>query len=89
MYPKQPSGPWATLLTSGPSPLSDRERAVPTPALKRPDKSIAFDDRKKPESLADSIERQGSENLPYDLEHVSRVEEDSLWQKRTLWTIWI
>ncbi|GBP93490.1 RNA-directed DNA polymerase from mobile element jockey [Eumeta japonica] len=52
------------------------EGAVPTPALKRPDNSIAFDDREKAECLADSIEHQCSENPPYDAEHVRRVEEE-------------
>ncbi|GBP48356.1 RNA-directed DNA polymerase from mobile element jockey [Eumeta japonica] len=52
------------------------EGAVPTPALKKPDKSIAFNDREKAECLADSIEHQCSENSPYDLEHVRRVEEE-------------
>ncbi|GBP66085.1 RNA-directed DNA polymerase from mobile element jockey [Eumeta japonica] len=47
-----------------------------TPALKRPDKSIALDDREKAECLADSIEHQCSDNPPYDLEHVRRVEEE-------------
>ncbi|GBP26343.1 Probable RNA-directed DNA polymerase from transposon BS [Eumeta japonica] len=52
------------------------EGAAPTPALKRPDNSIAFDDREKAECLADSIEHQCSENPPYDAEHVRRVEEE-------------
>ncbi|GBP22755.1 RNA-directed DNA polymerase from mobile element jockey [Eumeta japonica] len=52
------------------------EGAVPTPALKKPDKSIAFDDREKAECLADSIEQQCTENPPYDTEHVRRVEEE-------------
>ncbi|GBP32233.1 RNA-directed DNA polymerase from mobile element jockey [Eumeta japonica] len=52
------------------------EGAVPTPALKRPDNSIAFDDREKGEYLADSLEHQCSDNPPYDLEHVKRVEEE-------------
>ncbi|GBP74435.1 hypothetical protein EVAR_60585_1 [Eumeta japonica] len=53
------------------------ERAASTPALKRPDNSIAFDDQEKPECLADSIEHQCSENPPYDLEHVRKVEEET------------
>ncbi|GBP39134.1 hypothetical protein EVAR_27094_1 [Eumeta japonica] len=40
------------------------EGAVSTPALKRPDKSIAFDEREKAECLADSIEHQCTENPP-------------------------
>ncbi|GBP59736.1 RNA-directed DNA polymerase from mobile element jockey [Eumeta japonica] len=52
------------------------EEAAPTPALKRPDNSIAFDDREKAECLADSIEHQCSENPPYDAEHVRTVEEE-------------
>ncbi|GBP41210.1 hypothetical protein EVAR_30648_1 [Eumeta japonica] len=40
------------------------EGAVPTPALKRPDNSIEFDDREKGQCLADSIEHQCSENSP-------------------------
>ncbi|GBP03449.1 Probable RNA-directed DNA polymerase from transposon BS [Eumeta japonica] len=52
------------------------EGTVPTPALKRPDMSIAFDDREKAECLADSIELQCSDNPPYDLEHARRVEEE-------------
>ncbi|GBP05500.1 Mariner Mos1 transposase [Eumeta japonica] len=42
------------------------EGAAPTPALKRPHKSIAFDDREKAECLADSIEHQCSDNPPYN-----------------------
>ncbi|GBP61467.1 hypothetical protein EVAR_34703_1 [Eumeta japonica] len=52
------------------------EGAVLTPALKRPYNCIAFDDREKADCLADSIEHQCSDNLPYDLEHVRRVEEE-------------
>ncbi|GBP69988.1 Probable RNA-directed DNA polymerase from transposon BS [Eumeta japonica] len=52
------------------------EGAVPTPALKRPDSSITFDDREKAECLADSIELQCSENPSVDSEHVRRVEEE-------------
>ncbi|GBP40859.1 RNA-directed DNA polymerase from mobile element jockey [Eumeta japonica] len=52
------------------------EGAVPTPALRKPDKFIAFDDREKARCLADSIGHQCSENPPYDLEHVRRVEEE-------------
>ncbi|GBP58953.1 Probable RNA-directed DNA polymerase from transposon BS [Eumeta japonica] len=52
------------------------EAAVPTPALRKFDNSVAFDYREKAECLADSIEHQCSENLPYDLEHVRRVEEE-------------
>ncbi|GBP43087.1 RNA-directed DNA polymerase from mobile element jockey [Eumeta japonica] len=52
------------------------EGAVPTPALRKPDKFIAFDDREKARCLADSMEHQCSENPPYDLEHVRRVEEE-------------
>ncbi|GBP74959.1 RNA-directed DNA polymerase from mobile element jockey [Eumeta japonica] len=48
------------------------EGAVPTSTLKRPDNSIAFDDREKAECLADSIEHQCIDNPPYDLEHVSK-----------------
>ncbi|GBP89489.1 RNA-directed DNA polymerase from mobile element jockey [Eumeta japonica] len=46
------------------------EGAVPTPALKRPDNSIAFDDREKAECLADSIEHQCSEN-PHTTQNMS------------------
>ncbi|GBP90920.1 RNA-directed DNA polymerase from mobile element jockey [Eumeta japonica] len=53
-----------------------RRELSPPPALKRPDNSIAFDDREKAECLADSIEHQCSENPPYDAEHVRRVEEE-------------
>ncbi|GBP61553.1 hypothetical protein EVAR_46414_1 [Eumeta japonica] len=42
------------------------EGAVPIPALKRPDNSIAFDDREKANCLADGIEYQCSENPPYN-----------------------
>ncbi|GBP93568.1 hypothetical protein EVAR_90134_1 [Eumeta japonica] len=52
------------------------EGAVPTPVLKRPDKSIAFDDREKAECLGDSIEHQRLDNPPHDLDHISRVEEE-------------
>ncbi|GBP22713.1 hypothetical protein EVAR_13994_1 [Eumeta japonica] len=52
------------------------EGAARTPALKRSDKSIAFDDREKAEYLADSIEHQCSDNPPYDSKHVRRVEEE-------------
>ncbi|GBP44953.1 Probable RNA-directed DNA polymerase from transposon BS [Eumeta japonica] len=52
------------------------QQAVPTPVLKRPDNSNGFDDREKAECLAVSIERQCSDNPPYDLEHVRRVEEE-------------
>ncbi|GBP82977.1 RNA-directed DNA polymerase from mobile element jockey [Eumeta japonica] len=66
--------------TKSPSLLETREssqnRRSPHPALKRPDNSIAFDDREKAECLADSIEHQCSENPPYDAEHVRRVEEE-------------
>ncbi|GBP19701.1 hypothetical protein EVAR_75673_1 [Eumeta japonica] len=48
---------------------------VPTPALKRSDSSIAFNNREKAECLADSIEDQCSENPPYDLEHVKGWKE--------------
>ncbi|GBP51112.1 hypothetical protein EVAR_31837_1 [Eumeta japonica] len=51
------------------------EGAVPTPALKRPNKSIAFDNRGNVECLADSIEHQCSENPSYDSEYVSKVDE--------------
>ncbi|GBP80210.1 hypothetical protein EVAR_100087_1 [Eumeta japonica] len=51
------------------------EGAVPTPALKHPDNSIAFDDQEKAECLADIIEHQCSENPSYDLEHFRRVEK--------------
>ncbi|GBP69964.1 hypothetical protein EVAR_85732_1 [Eumeta japonica] len=50
------------------------KRAVPVPALRKPDKSVAIDDREKAECLADSIKQQRSENPPYDFEHVRRVE---------------
>ncbi|GBP05032.1 Probable RNA-directed DNA polymerase from transposon BS [Eumeta japonica] len=52
------------------------EVAVPTLTLKRQDKCIVFNDQKKAECSADSIEKQCSENLPYDFEHVSRVEKE-------------
>ncbi|GBP37422.1 RNA-directed DNA polymerase from mobile element jockey [Eumeta japonica] len=52
------------------------EGAVPTPALKRPDSSIAFDDWEKAEFLADTIELQCSINPSFDSEHVRRVEEE-------------
>ncbi|GBP70801.1 hypothetical protein EVAR_52928_1 [Eumeta japonica] len=52
------------------------EGAVPTPALKRPDNAIAFDDRKKAECLADSIEHQCSDNPPYASKHIRRVKEE-------------
>ncbi|GBP89609.1 RNA-directed DNA polymerase from mobile element jockey [Eumeta japonica] len=52
------------------------EGPVPVPALRKPEKSTAFDDREKAECLADNIEHQCSENPPYDLEHVRRVEEE-------------
>ncbi|GBP82208.1 RNA-directed DNA polymerase from mobile element jockey [Eumeta japonica] len=52
------------------------EKAVPTPALRKLDNSIAFDDREKAECLADSIEQQCSENPAVDIEHVRRVEEE-------------
>ncbi|GBP34200.1 RNA-directed DNA polymerase from mobile element jockey [Eumeta japonica] len=52
------------------------EGAVPNPALKKPDKSIAFDNREKAEFLADSIVQQCTENPPYDSKHVRRVEEE-------------
>ncbi|GBP17989.1 Nucleic-acid-binding protein from transposon X-element [Eumeta japonica] len=46
-------------------------------AVRKPDKSVAFDDRENAECLADSIESaRHSENPPYDLEHVRRMEED-------------
>ncbi|GBP18028.1 hypothetical protein EVAR_16974_1 [Eumeta japonica] len=51
------------------------EETVPTPALRRSDNFIAFDDRKKSEWLADSIEQQCSENPPFDVENAHRVEE--------------
>ncbi|GBP11838.1 Probable RNA-directed DNA polymerase from transposon BS [Eumeta japonica] len=54
------------------------EGAAPTPALKRLDKSMAFDDREKAECLADSTEHRCSDNPLYDLEHVRRVEEEVL-----------
>ncbi|GBP72326.1 RNA-directed DNA polymerase from mobile element jockey [Eumeta japonica] len=45
--------------------------------MKRPDNSITFDDREKSECcLADSIEHQCTENSPYDVEHVRRMEEE-------------
>ncbi|GBP87763.1 RNA-directed DNA polymerase from mobile element jockey [Eumeta japonica] len=53
------------------------EGAVPSPALKKPDKFIAFDDREKAECLADSIKQQCTENPPYDSERVMRVEEQT------------
>ncbi|GBP87571.1 Probable RNA-directed DNA polymerase from transposon BS [Eumeta japonica] len=66
--------------TKSPNLLETRESSKPKdcphPALKRPDNSIAFDDREKAECLADSIEHQCSENPPYDAEHVRRVEEE-------------
>ncbi|GBP83407.1 hypothetical protein EVAR_63072_1 [Eumeta japonica] len=65
------------------------QRAVPTPALKRPDNSIAFDDREKADCLADSIEHQCSDNLPYDLEYVRRVEEEVRHRVSPPKTIWI
>ncbi|GBP84449.1 RNA-directed DNA polymerase from mobile element jockey [Eumeta japonica] len=52
------------------------EGAVPTSALKRPDSSIAFDDREKAECLTDIIELQCSQNSSSDKEHVDRVEEE-------------
>ncbi|GBP41727.1 RNA-directed DNA polymerase from mobile element jockey [Eumeta japonica] len=52
------------------------EGAVLTPALKRRNNFIAFDDREIAECLADSIEHQCSDNPPYDFEDVRRVEED-------------
>ncbi|GBP37242.1 RNA-directed DNA polymerase from mobile element jockey [Eumeta japonica] len=60
----------------GPARALKTEGAVPTPALKRPYEFIAFDDREKAECLADSIEHQCSDNSPYDLEHIRRVEEE-------------
>ncbi|GBP11394.1 Probable RNA-directed DNA polymerase from transposon BS [Eumeta japonica] len=51
-----------TLQHKGLAKALKTEGAVPTPALKRPDSSIAFDDREKAESLADSNENQCSEN---------------------------
>ncbi|GBP59309.1 Probable RNA-directed DNA polymerase from transposon BS [Eumeta japonica] len=52
------------------------ERAIPTPALKELDNSIAFNDREKAECLTDSIKQQCSENPPFDVEHVRREEEE-------------
>ncbi|GBP82337.1 Probable RNA-directed DNA polymerase from transposon X-element [Eumeta japonica] len=52
------------------------EGDVPTPAMKPSDNSIAFDDREKSECLAESIEHQCSENPPYDVGHVRRVEQE-------------
>ncbi|GBP62763.1 Probable RNA-directed DNA polymerase from transposon BS [Eumeta japonica] len=54
----------------------ETEGAVPFPAMRKPDKSVAFDDWEKAEYIADSIEQQCSENTQYDLEHVRRVEEE-------------
>ncbi|GBP05484.1 hypothetical protein EVAR_2999_1 [Eumeta japonica] len=58
------------------TPPAKIEKAVPILALKKTDKSIAFDDREKAERLADSIEQQCTENPSYDSEHVRRVEEE-------------
>ncbi|GBP44055.1 Probable RNA-directed DNA polymerase from transposon BS [Eumeta japonica] len=52
------------------------EKAVPTPALRKLDNSIVFEDREKAECLADSISQQCSENPAVDVEHVRRVEEE-------------
>ncbi|GBP43256.1 hypothetical protein EVAR_39314_1 [Eumeta japonica] len=52
------------------------EGAIPVSALRKPDKSVAFDDREKVKCLADSNEQQCSENPLYDPKHVQRVEEE-------------
>ncbi|GBP65506.1 hypothetical protein EVAR_38845_1 [Eumeta japonica] len=52
------------------------EGAVTTPALRKPDNSIALDNREKAVCLAGSIEQQYSENPSFDVEHVRRVEEE-------------
>ncbi|GBP62890.1 RNA-directed DNA polymerase from mobile element jockey [Eumeta japonica] len=52
------------------------EKAVPTPALRKLDNSIALNDRENAEYLADSIEKQCLENPAFDVEHVRRVEEE-------------
>ncbi|GBP24962.1 Probable RNA-directed DNA polymerase from transposon X-element [Eumeta japonica] len=55
---------WTSLGIGALAKALKTEGAVPTPALKKPDKSIAFDDREKAECLADSIEQQCIENPP-------------------------
>ncbi|GBP94064.1 hypothetical protein EVAR_97782_1 [Eumeta japonica] len=57
------------------------EKAVPTPARRKLDNSIAFDDREKAECLADSIEQHCSENPSFEVEHVRRVEESPFHRK--------
>ncbi|GBP36290.1 hypothetical protein EVAR_85539_1 [Eumeta japonica] len=51
-------------------------KALKIPALKRPDNSIAIDEREKAECLANSIECQCSENPLCHLEHVRKLEEE-------------
>ncbi|GBP67571.1 hypothetical protein EVAR_98625_1 [Eumeta japonica] len=62
--------------------------AIPIPALRKPDRSIAFDDREKT-VLADSFEQQCTENPPYDSEHVHKVEEEVRHRVSHPKTIWI
>ncbi|GBP87629.1 hypothetical protein EVAR_99953_1 [Eumeta japonica] len=49
---------------------------VPTHAFRKSNNSTAFDYRKKPECLADSIEQQCSDNPLHHLEYTHRVEEE-------------
>ncbi|GBP10822.1 Probable RNA-directed DNA polymerase from transposon BS [Eumeta japonica] len=52
------------------------EGYVPTPAFRKSDNSIMFNDREKVECLAGSIEQKCSDNRLDDLEHIHKVEEE-------------
>ncbi|GBP26650.1 Probable RNA-directed DNA polymerase from transposon BS [Eumeta japonica] len=60
------------------------EGYTPIPPLKKPDNSVAIDDAEIAECVADSIETQCSHaSPPYDIAHISRIEEEVL-QKTSL-----
>ncbi|GBP08020.1 hypothetical protein EVAR_91897_1 [Eumeta japonica] len=49
---------------------------LPTPSLKKPDRSLAVDDQEKAECIADSIELQYSHTLPpHDSQHITLIEK--------------
>ncbi|GBP31286.1 Probable RNA-directed DNA polymerase from transposon BS [Eumeta japonica] len=53
------------------------EGYLPTPPLKKPDRSLAVDDQEKAECIADSIELQCSHTLPpHDIQHITHIEEE-------------
>ncbi|GBP94767.1 hypothetical protein EVAR_88603_1 [Eumeta japonica] len=52
---------------------------LPTPSLKKPDRSLAVDDQEKAECIADSIELQYSHTLPpHDSQHITLIEKKGL-----------